>query len=99
MPEDHPHAPKLNERGFTRNNLDKKALVERWRKRFGVNFTGPSLHIAIITKGCNQACYYCHASALPDGDTDALKMDIKTADAIIDRVLESPLPNITLEFQ
>jgi His-Xaa-Ser system radical SAM maturase HxsB len=66
------------------------------RKAF--TFSGPRLHIVVITRGCNCHCDYCHASSYPPGE-NAPYMTIEMAAATAKTIMSSPSREITVEFQ
>jgi His-Xaa-Ser system radical SAM maturase HxsB len=76
----------------------ESALVDKIRRRSDHLFMGPSLHIVILTLRCNQTCVYCHASRKPASAT-GFDMDLETAEKVLDRIFESPSPELTIEFQ
>jgi radical SAM protein with 4Fe4S-binding SPASM domain len=61
---------------------------------------GPQLHIVVLTKRCNLNCTYCHMNPEPTGASKT-EFDLQPAVArqIIQFILESPNPNVTVEFQ
>ena len=66
------------------------------RKAF--TFSGPRLHIVVITRGCNCHCDYCHASSFSPGEV-APQMTIEVAAATARTIMSSPSREITVEFQ
>lgn len=61
-------------------------------------FTGPRLHIVVMTRACNCRCDYCHASSFSPG-AEAPHMTTITAKAIAHAIMSSPSNEITVEFQ
>lgn len=63
-------------------------------------YSGPDLHIVVLTKRCNLDCSYCHMNPEPVG-SDSRRFDLQpdTAREIIRFISESPSSNITIEFQ
>jgi len=59
---------------------------------------GPSLHMIIITLRCNHKCKYCHAAVAPMTATE-FDMSQETAKRVVDTILYSNSPVITIEFQ
>ena len=88
----------LEQNEFIRNSLDKKTLVEKYRRRNSFVFQGPSLHIVVVTLRCNHKCIYCQASSR-DLREKGYDMDIATARKAVDTVFRSPSKAITIEFQ
>jgi His-Xaa-Ser system radical SAM maturase HxsB len=68
----------------------------RTKKSFLFGFTG--LHIFVITLRCEHTCHYCQVSRVSqDGET--YDMSLKYIDKGIDLMMNSPNPNVTMEFQ
>jgi len=59
---------------------------------------GPSLHIFVVTLRCDHSCQYCQVSRAA---INAAGFDMSEEDAgfAVDRVFESPAPDLTIEFQ
>lgn len=89
---------KLASRSFLREGLDQAKAAERiaYKKRF-LNW-GPNLHIAVVTLRCNETCVYCHASR---ANMDAVHTDMtpEIGEKVVDLMLQSTSPSVTLEFQ
>jgi His-Xaa-Ser system radical SAM maturase HxsB len=68
--------------------LSRKAFV----------FSGPRLHIVIMTRSCNCHCDYCHASSFSPG-SKAPQMSFDIAAATARTIMSSPSREITVEFQ
>jgi uncharacterized protein len=66
------------------------------RKAF--TFSGPRLHIIVMTRGCNCHCDYCHASSYSPGE-EAPQMTMTIAIATARSIMSSPSREITIEFQ
>ncbi len=66
------------------------------RKAF--TFSGPRLHIVVMTRGCNCQCDYCHASSYAPGEK-APQMTMEVAAATARTIMSSPSREITVEFQ
>lgn len=88
----------LEEKEFIGDSLDKKSLVDNYRKRNAFLFLGPSLHIVVVTLRCNYNCVYCQASSrnLKEKGYD---MDIATAKKVVNTIFCTPNNLITIEFQ
>jgi uncharacterized protein len=80
------------------NKNQTEKLIERKRNQMGNLFFGPSLHIVVLTKRCNQSCIYCHATAV-NKNRKKYDMDEKTAKNVVDTIMSSPSYYITIEFQ
>ncbi len=88
----------LEKNEFIKESLDKNNLVDRYRKRNGFVFLGPSLHIVVATLRCNYRCIYCQVNSrqLKEKGYD---MDIETARKVVDTIFCTPSNVITIEFQ
>lgn len=75
---------------------DLERAAHATRKSFLLE--GPSLHIFVVTLRCDHSCQYCQVSRAA---VDALGFDMSAGDAALalDRVFESPSPDLTIEFQ
>ena len=98
LPPDSPHLARLAELGFLRSAPRIDVLADRLRDRRQYLFQGPSLHIMILTLRCDQICAYCHASRT-NLDQDGYDMSEDTARRVVDRILETTSPYVTIEFQ
>ncbi|MBK9261085.1 MAG: His-Xaa-Ser system radical SAM maturase HxsB [Polyangiaceae bacterium] len=89
---------KLASKNFLRDSIDAAKAAERiaHKKRF-LNY-GPNLHIAVVTLRCNETCVYCHASR---ANMDAVHTDMtpEIGEKVVDLMLQSTSPAVTLEFQ
>lgn len=94
-------ASKLEEllnKGFVRPSLNTDILSYRYALRNRFLFSGPSLHIIIVTLRCDHRCSYCQTSSRPE-DSPGWDMDEKAAAKTVDIIFESPSADITIEFQ
>ena len=89
---------RLSDNNFLRATYDSKRAADRLWSRRQALAQGPNLHMLVVTLRCNESCVYCHASraTMDRVDTDMTK---ETAEKAIDLILESPNPNLTIEFQ
>jgi uncharacterized protein len=78
-----------------RTEDESAALLARRKAFCGY---GPYLHVLVTTLRCNQACVYCHASRTGMGSAEH-DMSPATAERAVEVALQSPSPEITLEFQ
>jgi radical SAM protein with 4Fe4S-binding SPASM domain len=71
--------------------------LEEWQRNV---YSGPSLHIVVLTKRCNLNCVYCHMNpeAVETG-ASAFDMRPETAREVARFALETPNPEIAFEFQ
>jgi His-Xaa-Ser system radical SAM maturase HxsB len=81
---------------FFRERLDLPAEEAGIKGLASGLFSGPSLHILVLTLRCNLACVYCRASCGTGAGAD---MDWPTARRSVDLVFSSPAAGITIEFQ
>ena len=88
---------RLAAKGFVRDYMDFAALSGRWREKNQFLFKGPSLHIIVLTRRCNQACVYCQTSSIKSGA--GLDMTRETAWKVLDAIFCSPTDSLTIEFQ
>lgn len=96
LPAEHPKRISLHEKFFYRENLP--AQVERFRSKNHFVTSGTSLHIIVVTLRCDHQCPYCHSSIVGPTRTE-FDISDETCDDVVDRIFESPNPNITIEFQ
>lgn len=68
----------------------------RTKKSFLENFT--SLHIFVITLRCEHTCHYCQVSRVTE-NKGAFDMSFSDIDEGIKLMMQSPNPNVTMEFQ
>lgn len=88
---------------LVKNNFIKKELniskaTEEYRLRKSFVFSGPKLHIMVITLRCNHKCLYCHASAQGMHNLK-LDMDKDTAHAALDIIFNTTSPYLEIELQ
>lgn len=76
------------------HNLERAA----WSTRKAFLLEGPSLHIFVVTLRCDHSCQYCQVSRAA---VTAVGFDMSEDDArlAVERVFESPSPDLTIEFQ
>lgn len=88
----------LKNKHFIRDHLDFEGLAQKYAKKNNFLWTGPNLHIIVVTLRCDHRCLYCQSGA-QELSRRNLDMDKPTAQKVVDRILESPNPNIVIEFQ
>jgi uncharacterized protein len=88
----------LQNKSFIRNRLNFDRLSQKFASKNMFLGQGPSLHIVVVTLRCDHRCIYCQAGSQPL-TVKGLDMDIPTAQKVVDVILESPSPTITIEFQ
>lgn len=89
---------RLKQGNFIRGEYNVPRAVERLRRRKSFLHHGPVLHLVVVTLRCNETCVYCHASR---ADMDAVRTDMtpEIAEKVVDVILRSPSPRLTIEFQ
>jgi len=75
---------------------DLERAAHATRKSFLLE--GPSLHIFVVTLRCDHSCQYCQVSRAAV-DASGFDMSRRDAASALDRVFESPSPDLTIEFQ
>ncbi len=73
-------------------------LATKYRTRLARRPNLASLHLFVVTLRCDHSCSYCQVSRVSE-DRAAFDMTEQTADRAIDIMLESPSPNLKIEFQ
>lgn len=88
----------LEEKGFIKTYLDFDFLFRRWKTLNSYLFTGPSLHILVVTLRCNHKCLYCQSQAIGPlaKNTD---MSFEIARKSINIAFKSSSNDIIIEFQ
>jgi His-Xaa-Ser system radical SAM maturase HxsB len=76
--------------------IDVLATRYRTKKSFLDDFT--ALHIFVLTLRCEHTCHYCQVSRVTQ-DKSAFDMSYDHLDKGIELMMQSPNPNVTLEFQ
>ncbi len=86
-------------KGFLKRDLSEyEAINSQYADSKRSLFSGPGLHIIVVTLRCNQNCIYCQAQAKGMKDK-SLDMDRETAKKAVDSAFSSPRDTITIEFQ
>ncbi len=96
--ESSPVYPKLEEAGFFSNRLNMEDLFKKWQKKNSFLYSGPGLHIFVMTLRCNHKCLYCQSGAVGLADK-SMDMTWGTAKKAVDMAFKSTSKNITIEFQ
>ncbi len=89
---------KLDQANLFRDSVRIDEMAERLSDRRSFLDHGPSLHVVVTTLRCNVSCVYCQASRAPMAATDT-DMTPETADRVVDTILETTSPVVTIEFQ
>jgi len=88
----------LAAKNFMRDGLDLGAYSDKFRQKNRFLFTGPSLHIMIMTLRCDHHCLYCQSNSGAEAERH-IDMDKRTAAKTVDMIFASPNPNVSIEFQ
>jgi uncharacterized protein len=75
------------------------SIIENARKNLSLPMTGPSLHIVVLTKRCNQSCIYCHAASTREKSSKKYDLTINNAKRFTEIIMSAPNHAITIEFQ
>ena len=86
---------RLLERGVIVNADNIQRIIGDYRNLNANLFNDTALHIAVLTKGCNLRCSYCHA----EGGGSSENMTIETATRVLQYLFDVKNKNVTLEFQ
>jgi uncharacterized protein len=100
MPEDKAFKDLKSKQIIADNNIDNViemlATKFRTKKNFLTDFT--ALHMVVASLRCNSDCSYCQVSKKDLTDV-SFDMSKKTAIKVVEKIFESPSPNIKIEFQ
>ncbi len=88
----------LKKKNFLKDEIDLTGCVNKYRSKNEFLFSGPSLHIVVVTQRCNHSCIYCHASA-QSMDKKGLDMDKKIATNVVDKIFQTSSHFVAIEFQ
>lgn len=88
----------LSAKNFIRHSMDVTSLIGKYAKKKRYLYSGPSLHIMVVTLRCNQKCIYCHASA-QNMDQGEMDMTLETAERSLDLIFQTTSPDVIIEFQ
>ena len=88
----------LGSKGFIRSRLSKEEMSRRYAAKYFVG-GGTALHIIVLTLRCDQACIYCHASAVTGPGHDDLDMTMETGLKVVEKVFTSRAQSLHIEFQ
>jgi His-Xaa-Ser system radical SAM maturase HxsB len=98
LAQDEPKYLELQSKDFFRSDAATASLARDFARKNAFLFSGPYLHIVIVTLRCNEVCVYCHASRR-DVSEDSFDMKPDLARQVVDTIFESPSPVINIEFQ
>ena len=71
-------------------------LASKWQEKNYFIFSGPTLHIMVLTRQCNLSCVYCHAAST---SSSKMAMTKETARKTLNLIFNSVSKHITIEFQ
>jgi len=88
----------LIRKGFIRDKNYQEKMT--WSVALKNHFVwiGPTLHMIVITLRCNHKCKYCHAAVAPMTAKE-FDMSKDTAQQVVDTILYTNSPSLTIEFQ
>jgi uncharacterized protein len=96
---DHETARRLKDKDFLYDDkldfINEKSSKLLSRK--GHLTHAPSLHIFVMTNGCNQRCVYCQANGT--GTSKRIDLSKESAMKAVNIALQSPEKNLSFEFQ
>lgn len=98
LPKNGPIRKKLSEEGFIKGEENREALVAGFRGIKNHLWSGPSLHILVVTLRCNLKCVYCHSSVVGQDKTE-FDMSLETAKKCVDFIFSGAAKEFTIEFQ
>lgn len=88
----------LAKNNFVKNKADVGQLAEKYAQKKNFLFSGPSLHIMVVTLRCDNKCLYCHASA-EDMRIKGTDMIRETAKKSLDIIFKTTSQYVAIEFQ
>lgn len=90
----------LKKKNFIRNDKLVELFIEKYKIKKNYLFSGPSLHIVVLTTACNYNCIYCQTSSSAGNAGESCgTMTKETAQKIVDFIFNSPNNKIAIEFQ
>ncbi len=88
----------LVKKGFIKNDDYEDRMVGSVALKNHFVWVGPTLHMIVTTLRCNHKCKYCHAAVAPMTAKE-YDMDEETAKKVVDTIMYTNSPNLTIEFQ
>lgn len=73
-------------------------IAAQLRTKRAFAFSGPSLHIIVVSLRCDHSCQYCQVSRQSTASS-GYDLGMHHLPNIIDRIFESSAPSLTVEFQ
>ena len=98
LPEGSEKYEELKVKLFYRSDEATQQLSQKYARKNAFLFSGPYLHIMILTLRFNEVCVYCHASRRDMKET-SYDMTPELARVTVDTIFETPSDSITIEFQ
>ncbi|MCD4761801.1 4Fe-4S cluster-binding domain-containing protein, partial [bacterium] len=90
----------LKEKNFIRNDKLVELFIEKYKIKKNYLFSGPSLHIVVLTTACNYNCIYCQTSSSAGNTGKSCgTMTKETARKTVNFIFSSPNNKIAIEFQ
>jgi uncharacterized protein len=86
---------RLLKRGIIVDANNLQSVIAGYRSLNANLFWDTGLHIAVLTKGCNLHCTYCHA----EGGASSDNMSLETATRVLQYLFDVKNKSVTLEFQ
>jgi len=80
-------------------NKQANNLINKKQSHNSFMFTGPALHIIVLTKRCNHKCVYCHAASTVSDDKSKFDLSKEDAKKFVELMMTSPNPFLNIEFQ
>lgn len=85
-------------KNFIKDEINVSREIEKYQSKKSFLFSGPSLHIVVVTLRCDQKCIYCHASA-QDMTQVEKDMTAQTAKEVLRMIFDTTSPFVAIEFQ
>ncbi len=88
----------LLKKGFIKDADYEKRMIWSVALKNHYVWVGPTLHMIVITLRCNHKCRYCHAAVAPMSAKE-FDMSKETAKKVVDTIMYTNSPSLTIEFQ
>ncbi len=88
----------LVRKGFIKNEDFEERMVGSVALKNHFVGVWPTLHMIVTSLRCNHHCKYCHAAVAPMS-AKGLDMDKETAKKVVDTIMYTNSPTLTIEFQ
>ncbi|HRY52936.1 MAG TPA: His-Xaa-Ser system radical SAM maturase HxsB [Candidatus Portnoybacteria bacterium] len=90
---------KLAEKRFFKEDVNLMQAAQGYRYKKSFLFSGPALHILVVTSRCNHKCIYCHASAKGIEASSDWDMTPAIARKSLEMMFKTTSPSVVIEFQ